>query len=144
MVWVLQDLDPRGTALAMLRSNCTVNYRSIFSSEEVHNVKKPSIVRQKTTFWPWVPDESPTPRQIGQLTVGRNLSSTSTSTSTNSYRTSCYIMLYFSILLYCLLLDMCTQIQSSVQLFMLFLVQCLLFWRIWQKSAWTWSCTVYI
>jgi hypothetical protein len=31
--WVLRDFDPRVTALARLRSNSTVNYRTVLSSE---------------------------------------------------------------------------------------------------------------
>jgi hypothetical protein len=47
----------------------------------VPNIKKSAIVRQKTKIWSWAPDGSPTPRQTGRLTVGRKLTSTSTSTS---------------------------------------------------------------
>jgi hypothetical protein len=56
-----------------------VNYRPVFSSEKVPHIKKPAIVRQKTKIWSWAPDGFPTPRQTGRLTVGRKLTSTSTS-----------------------------------------------------------------
>jgi hypothetical protein len=65
------------TALVRPRSNSTVNYRPVLSSERVPHIKKPAIVRQKTKIWSWAPDESPTPRQTGRLTVGRKLTSTS-------------------------------------------------------------------
>jgi hypothetical protein len=35
-----------------------------------------SIVRQKTKIYSWAQDRSPTPRQPGRLTVGRNLTTT--------------------------------------------------------------------
>jgi hypothetical protein len=57
------------------RSNCTVNYRPVLSSERVPHIKKPAIVRQKTRIWSWAPDGTPTPRQTGRLTVGRKLTS---------------------------------------------------------------------
>jgi hypothetical protein len=47
MVWVLRDLDPRVTALAIPRSKCTVNYRPILSSERVPHIKKPANRKQK-------------------------------------------------------------------------------------------------
>jgi hypothetical protein len=36
----------RVTALARPRSNCTVNYRPVLSSERAHHIKKPTTVRQ--------------------------------------------------------------------------------------------------
>jgi hypothetical protein len=56
-----------------------VNCRPILSSERVPHIKKPAIVGQKTKIWSWAPDGSPTPRQTRRLTVGRKLTSTSTS-----------------------------------------------------------------
>jgi hypothetical protein len=81
MVVSLRGFDPRVIALAGPRSNCTVNYRSILPSERAPQIKKPSIVRQKTKIWSWAPDGSVTPRQTGRLTVGRKLTSTSDSES---------------------------------------------------------------
>jgi hypothetical protein len=56
-----------------------VNYRPIFSSERVPHIKKPAIVREIKEIWSWNPDGIPVPRQTGRLTVGRKLTSTSTS-----------------------------------------------------------------
>jgi hypothetical protein len=58
-------------------ANVQVNYRPILSSERVPHTKKPEIIRQKTKIWAWAPDGSPTARQTGRLTVGRNLTTTS-------------------------------------------------------------------
>jgi predicted alpha/beta-fold hydrolase len=44
-VW---DFDPRVTALARYRNNCTVNYRPVLSSKRLPHIKKPTIVRKKT------------------------------------------------------------------------------------------------
>jgi hypothetical protein len=48
----MRKFDSRVTALARLRSNCTVNYRLVLSSERVHHIKKLAIVREKTKLWP--------------------------------------------------------------------------------------------
>jgi hypothetical protein len=81
----MRDFDPRVTALARHRSNCTVNYRPVLSSEREQQNKKTrnclkEISRRKKN-WSRVPDGYVIPRQTGQLTVGRKLTSTSTSTS---------------------------------------------------------------
>jgi hypothetical protein len=47
----VRDLDPRVTALARLRGNCTVNYRPVLSLERAPHIKKPAIVRQETQIW---------------------------------------------------------------------------------------------
>jgi hypothetical protein len=44
---VLRDFDPRMTALARPRSNCTVNYRPVLSSERALQNNKPSTVLKK-------------------------------------------------------------------------------------------------
>jgi hypothetical protein len=44
MVVSLRDFDPIVTALARPRSNCTVNYRSILSSERAPHTRKLTIV----------------------------------------------------------------------------------------------------
>jgi hypothetical protein len=56
-----------------------INYTPVLSSGKAPHSKKPAIVKQKTKIWSWAPDGSPTPRQTGRLTVGRKLTSTSTS-----------------------------------------------------------------
>jgi hypothetical protein len=45
--WVLRDFDPRVTALARLRSNCTVNYRPVLSSERALHINKHATVWRK-------------------------------------------------------------------------------------------------
>jgi hypothetical protein len=67
------------TALARPRSNSTINYRTVLSSERVSHLKKPAIVRRKTNIWSWVPDGSPTPRLTGRLIVSCKLTLSSTS-----------------------------------------------------------------
>jgi hypothetical protein len=59
--------------VARPRSKCTSNYRPILSPERVLHIKKLAIVREIKNL------ASPTPRQSGLLTVGRKLTSTSTS-----------------------------------------------------------------
>jgi hypothetical protein len=54
-----------------------VKYRTVLSSERAPHIKKPVVVGQKTKIWSWAPDGCPTSRQTGRLTVGRNLTSTS-------------------------------------------------------------------
>jgi hypothetical protein len=54
--WVLRDFDPRVTALARPRSNCTVNYRPTLSSDRVPHIKKPAIVRERKEIWSWDTD----------------------------------------------------------------------------------------
>jgi hypothetical protein len=53
------------------RNNCTGNYRPILSSERVLHIKKPAIVR-----------EIKKSGHVIQMTVGRKLTSTSTSGNT--------------------------------------------------------------
>jgi hypothetical protein len=83
MAWVLRDFDPRVTALARTRNNCTVNYRHVLSSDRELQNNKPATVCKKfqgeRKNWSLVPDGFPAPRQTGRLTVGRKLTSTSTS-----------------------------------------------------------------
>jgi hypothetical protein len=71
------------TALARPRSNCTVIYRSVLSSERALQNNKHAAVWRKfrgekklVTGPRWVPDT----KTDGRLTVGRKLTSTSTST----------------------------------------------------------------
>jgi hypothetical protein len=61
-----------------------VNYRPILSSERVPHIKKPANVREMKEIWAWDPDGIPAPMQTGRSTVGRKLTSTSTSTSFTS------------------------------------------------------------
>jgi hypothetical protein len=78
--WVLRDFDQRVNGLARHRSNCTVHYRPVLSSErkQTRNCLKEISRRKKN--WSRVLDGCLTPRQAGRLTVGRKLTSTSTST----------------------------------------------------------------
>jgi hypothetical protein len=73
------------TSLARPRSKFTVNYISVLSSERALQNNKPVTVQRKfqgeRKNWSRVPDGCLTPRQTGRLTVGRKLTSTSTSTS---------------------------------------------------------------
>jgi hypothetical protein len=44
-----------------------------------HTSRNPQSSDRETKIWSWAPDGSPTPKQTGRLTVGRNVTSTSTS-----------------------------------------------------------------
>jgi hypothetical protein len=82
MVRVLRDFDPRVTALARPRSNCTVNYRPVISSERALQNNKLATVQMKFQGERKIGRESQmclTPGQTGLLTVGRKLTSTSKS-----------------------------------------------------------------
>jgi hypothetical protein len=73
-IWsrVLRDLDPRVTALARPRSNCTINYRPVPLSERAPHSKNPATVKTvKNKIWSWALDGYPPLRQTGQLTVGQ-------------------------------------------------------------------------
>jgi hypothetical protein len=54
-----------------------VSFRSILSSDTALGIKKHAIVKQETKIYSSAPYGSPTPRKTGQLTVDRNLTSTS-------------------------------------------------------------------
>jgi hypothetical protein len=58
-----------------------VNYIPILSSERAPHIKEPAIDRYGEKIWTWAPDGSAIQRQTGRLAEGRNLISTSTSTS---------------------------------------------------------------
>jgi hypothetical protein len=55
---------------------CTINYRPVLSSERALQDEEQRNCPAKKKIWLWSPKECPTPRLIGQLTVGHNTSST--------------------------------------------------------------------
>jgi hypothetical protein len=89
-----EGLRRRVTALARPRSNCTVNCRPVLSSERALQTDKHATVRRKfqgeRKNWSHVPNERLTPRHTGQLTVGRNLASTSFSTNLYKGQSTCF------------------------------------------------------
>jgi hypothetical protein len=81
-------LKQRVTALARPRSNCTVKYKPVLSSERaLQNNKHATVLKEisrRKENWSRVPDGRLTPRQTGRLTVARKLTSTSTVVSVPS------------------------------------------------------------
>jgi hypothetical protein len=65
--------------LPWLVSDCTVNYRPVFSSARTHWKQNNVIVKQKeeeqAKIWSRVPKGGPIPRRTGRLTVGRKKNS---------------------------------------------------------------------
>jgi hypothetical protein len=74
--WVPRDSDPRMTALARTSSNCTRKTRHLVREGAPHKQTRNCLTVIKV--WSWGPDGCLTPRQNGQLTVGRNKDSTLT------------------------------------------------------------------
>jgi hypothetical protein len=84
--WVLRDFDPRVTALARPRSNCTVNYRPVLSSERALKITNPQLCKENfkkeeklVADHRWVPDT-----KTDWPTDSRKLTSTPTSTASAS------------------------------------------------------------
>jgi hypothetical protein len=82
------------TALARPRSNSTVNYRPVLSSERaLQNNKHADVLKEisrRKKNWSMVPDGRLKPRQTGRLTVGRKLTSTSSSSAFKGLLTLTY------------------------------------------------------
>jgi hypothetical protein len=91
--WVLRDLDPRVTALARPRSNCTSKLQTHPLVREGDPRQETRNCQTETKIWSWAPAGTPKPRQTGRLTGGRNLTSTSISTSTSQLASAfCFLM----------------------------------------------------
>jgi hypothetical protein len=83
--WVLPDFGSRVTALARHRSNCTSKLKTRpLVREGATKYQSRSCLKEILWWkknWSQVPDGRLTPGQTGRLTVGRKLTSTSTSTT---------------------------------------------------------------
>jgi hypothetical protein len=76
--WLPRDWDPRMTALARASRNCKWQTRPLVREGAPH--KQTCNCLTVIHIWSWAPDGYLTPRQTGQLTVGRNVTLTLTCT----------------------------------------------------------------
>jgi hypothetical protein len=74
--WVPRDSDPRMTALARSSSNCKRQTRPLVRKGAPHQQTRNCL--RVTKIWSWNPRWGLTSRQTGRLTVGRNVTMTST------------------------------------------------------------------